>query len=65
MPGMRLYVGGLSDKVDGATLGSRLSSYVSVSDIDLKEKTDVDGNVVFRFAYVSVDAPPSQIKECK
>ncbi|XP_071541856.1 uncharacterized protein [Panulirus ornatus] len=64
MPEMRLYVGGLSDKVDRAALELRLSHYVSVFDVNLKEKTDADGNVLFKFAHASIDAPTSQIEEC-
>ncbi|XP_042224789.1 probable RNA-binding protein CG14230 [Homarus americanus] len=60
----RLFVGGLNEKVDRDALGSRLSHYGSVSGIEIKEKTDFDGNVVFRFSYVNLEAPQSQIEEC-
>lgn len=64
MPKIRLFVGGLSEKVDEQSLGSRLTHFGTVSGIDLKEKTDPEGNVVSRFSYVNIDAPSEKIDEC-
>ncbi|XP_045587539.1 uncharacterized protein [Procambarus clarkii] len=64
MPKTRLFVGGLSEKVDEDALGSRLSRFGTVSGIDLKERTDADGNVMLKFSYVNIDAPSSKIDEC-
>ena len=65
MPSTRIFVGGLSDKVDRQDLGGKLTHFAPVLSIDLKEKTDPEGNVLQRFAYVNLDATPSQVEHCK
>lgn len=65
MPSTRIFVGGLSDKVDRQDLGRKLSHYAPVLSIDLKEKSDPEGKVLLRFAYVNIDAAPSQVEQCK
>lgn len=65
MPSTRLFLGGLSDKVNRQDVGAKLSHYGPVLSIDLKEKTDPEGNILFRFAYVNVDASPAQIAQCR
>lgn len=64
MPSTRLFLGGLSDKINRQDVGAKLSHYGPVLSIDLKEKTDPEGNILFRFAYVNVDASPAQIEQC-
>ncbi|KAG0695094.1 Nucleolar protein 8 [Chionoecetes opilio] len=64
MPSTRIFVGGLSDKVDRQDLGEKLSRFADVQSIDLKEKTDPEGNVLLRFAYVNLEASPSQLEQC-
>lgn len=65
MPSTRLFLGGLSDKVNKQDVGAKLSQYGPVLSIDLKEKTDAEGTILFRFAYVNVDATPPQIEQCR
>lgn len=65
MASARLFLGGLSDKIRREDIGEKLSYYGPVLSIDLKEKTDPEGNILFRFAYVNVDAAPSQIEQCR
>ncbi|MPC36177.1 Nucleolar protein 8 [Portunus trituberculatus] len=64
MASTRLFIGGLSDRVDRQELGEKVARYAPVTSIDLKEKTDLEGNVVQRFAYVNVDGAPSQVEQC-
>ncbi|KAK3881132.1 hypothetical protein Pcinc_014421 [Petrolisthes cinctipes] len=63
-PVTRLFFGGLNNTVDEEALHSQLSSYGAVCNIDFKEKTDFDGNVVVKFAYVNIEADHFQIEEC-
>lgn len=65
MASTRLFIGGLSDKIDRQELGEKVGRYAPVASIDLKEKTDPEGNVLQRFAYVNIDAAPSQVEQCK
>ncbi|KAK8386882.1 hypothetical protein O3P69_017951 [Scylla paramamosain] len=64
MASTRLFIGGLSDKVDRQELGEKVARYAPVASIDFKEKTDPEGKVLLRFAYVNVDAAPSQVEQC-
>ncbi|XP_064114666.1 probable RNA-binding protein CG14230 [Macrobrachium nipponense] len=60
----RLFVGGLGDEVDKDMLISKLSPYGSIIDAIVKEKTDADGNVMQRFAYVNIAAAQEQLEQC-
>lgn len=60
----RLFVGGLGDGVDKDMLISKLSPYGSIVDAEVKEKTDADGNVTQRFAYVNIEASQEQLEQC-
>lgn len=64
MASTRLFIGGLSDGIDRQELGEKVGRYAPVTSIDLKEKTDPEGNVLFKFAYVNVNATPSQVAQC-
>lgn len=60
----RLFVGGLSDQVDRNALESAFSEFGHVSNVDFKEKTDPEGNVMMKFAFVSMEGQMYQVQEC-
>ena len=65
MKSTRLFVGGLGEGVQERMLTSKLSPYGSIADAEIKEKTDAEGNVTFRFAYVNIEASQEQLEQCE
>ncbi|KAK7069969.1 hypothetical protein SK128_004721 [Halocaridina rubra] len=64
MTSARLFIGGMGDNVDNDLLTSKLCEYGSVTNVEVKEKKDIEGNVSFRFAYINIEAPRENIEEC-
>ena len=62
---IRLFVGNLDISVQAKNLQKKFSSYGVITACDLKEKKDVDGNVISKFGYVSYDANENRISDCK
>ncbi|XP_042888824.1 probable RNA-binding protein CG14230 [Penaeus japonicus] len=60
----RLFVGGLSDQVDKNAVEAAFSDYGHVTNVDFKEKTDPEGNVMMKFAFVNLEGQMYQIQEC-
>ncbi|XP_063595127.1 uncharacterized protein LOC134772039 [Penaeus indicus] len=60
----RLFVGGLSGQVDKNALELAFSKFGHVSNVDFKEKTDPEGNVMMKFAFVSLEGQMYQVQEC-
>lgn len=66
MSGTRLYVGGLSPGLEESVLRDELCQFLTVSKLDVKEKKDiVTGDLVKRFAFVTVDSPSSKVDQCE
>ena len=62
---VRLYVGGIGVNVESNDLNQLFSSYGSITIVDIKDKKDPEGNLLTRFAYVSIDAIPQKIQQCE
>ena len=51
----RFYVGNLSSDINEAELRSLFERFGPVAGVDVKNKRDIDGNVIASFAFVKVE----------
>ena len=60
----RIYIGNLSKEVDSADVERRFSPYGGIEKLEVKNKLDIDGNVLSKFAYLNL-AAGTKLQECE
>uniref|UniRef100_A0A0K2U7E0 RRM domain-containing protein n=2 Tax=Lepeophtheirus salmonis TaxID=72036 RepID=A0A0K2U7E0_LEPSM len=60
----RLFIGNVCPQATEDDFNNNLSSYGTVKKVEIKNKKDIDGNVLSTFAFVDMIAPKSQLEEC-
>lgn len=61
----RFFIGNLNTSVKEKHLKEKFSLYGNISNIEIKNKFDFEGEIISKFAYVSLESEPAQIKKCK
>ncbi|KAB7494093.1 Nucleolar protein 8 [Armadillidium nasatum] len=64
MPSTRIFIGNLTADIQESDIKEKFSSYGIINKIDIKNKLDIEGNPVSRFAYLNLEAEQRNLNEC-